>query len=83
MSRHHAAHAGDVTHIVDHINNISHEEAEKIYGIEFREGESIYDPIYHMVFDSVPEWAEYNVTQDELEYEEDINTFRTDNPHYS
>jgi hypothetical protein len=75
MTRHHAVHAGDVLHIVNDINRLNPEDAEKLYGFEFREGLSIFDPMYNKSFGSVEEWAEFNVQQDDLEYEEDINTY--------
>lgn len=83
MSRHHAAHAGDVTHIVNDIHNMSFEEAENMYGIELKKDGTVYDVMYGRSFDSLGEWAEYNVQQDELEYAEDINTYKEDHPGYS
>lgn len=72
MSRRHSAHAGDVTHIVNDINDMSPEEAENIYGIQFLEQGRIYDTMYNREFGSLGEWAEFNVQQDEMEFEEDI-----------
>jgi len=72
MSRKHAAHAGDVTHIINDIQNMSQDAAEQFYGIEFRENGFIYDTMYNKEFASVGEWAEFNVEQDEMEYAEDI-----------
>lgn len=83
MSRHHAAHAGDVTHIINDICNMSQEEAQKMYGIEFIEGGKVYDEMYGRKFGSLDEWAEFNVQQDELEYEEDINQYKSGEPNYS
>jgi hypothetical protein len=83
MTRHHAVHAGDSTHILNNISHMTPEETEQIYGIEFREGQAIYDPIYNKTFNSLSEWVAYTIKQEELEYEEDINTFKSDHPGYS
>ena len=81
MSRHHAAHAGDVTHIINDIRSMSKEEAETVYGIELREGGIVYDVMYRREFSSLGEWADFNVREDEFEYEEDINHFKEDRSH--
>ena len=83
MSRHHAAHAGDVLHTLNDIESMPRSDAEKIYGIEFREGLAVYDKMYDRIFDSIGEWADFNHEQDEIEYEEDINTFKSDHAGYS
>ena len=68
MSRHHSAHAGDVTHILNDIKSMSREEAETVYGIQFLDGDKIYDPTYSQTFNSLGEWADFSVAQDEMEF---------------
>jgi len=78
MSRHHAAHSGDVTHVIDDIEHMSREDAERIYGISFMEDGRVLDSEHQRTFPSLMKWAEFNKEQDELEYEEDINHYRED-----
>ncbi len=78
MSRHHAAHAGDVNHIIHDINHMSREDAERMYGIEFKEDGRVFDPMYNRGFKTLAEWAEFNIEQDEFEYAEDINHHKED-----
>jgi len=73
MSRHHAAHSGDVNHIINDIEHMKQTEAEEIYGISFEEDGKIFDTMYNRTFSSLREWAELTYAEDELEYEEDIN----------
>ncbi len=78
MSRHHAAHSGDVTHVIYDIQHMSQEDAERIYGISFMEDGKILDSAEQRTFPSLLEWAKFNKEQDELEYEEDINHYKED-----
>lgn len=73
MSRHHAAHSGDVNHILNDIDEMDRSEAETIYGIIFQEKGKVFDTMYNREFSSLREWAELTYAEDELEYEEDIN----------
>lgn len=76
MSRHHAAHAGDVTHTVHDITHMPQAEAERIYGIVFMEDGKIQDSVHQKTFPSILKWAEFSKAQDELEYAEDINHYK-------
>ena len=75
MSRHHAAQAGDVRHLLHDIASMPPEDAEKIYGIEFWSDGRIFDDTYGKVFDDLTHWVNYTVEQEEIEFEEDINHY--------
>lgn len=74
MSRHHNVHAYEVMHVINDVNNMSQEEAEQIYGIEFYEDGTIFDPTYNQTFISIGDWANFSVEQDEVEYSEGFKT---------
>jgi hypothetical protein len=73
MSRNYHVHANEVAHVVNDIRNLSPEEAEQFYGIKIADNGSVFDPVYNRKFETVTEWAEFNVNQDETEYEEEFN----------
>jgi len=73
MSRHYSAHAQDVSGIINDINSLEPEEAEAIYGIEFRDNGKVFDTVHQREFVTLGEWAEFNVTQDDIEYREEIH----------
>lgn len=74
MSRNHHIHAHEVSRVINDINRLGHEEAERLYGIEFRNEGRVYDPTYDREFISVGEWAEFSFSDDETEYSEDIRS---------
>lgn len=78
MSRHHAAHAGDVRHILHDIETMPQEDAERIYGIEFWSDGKIFDDTYGKVFKDLGQWVDYIVEQEEIEFDEDINRYGED-----
>lgn len=71
MSKHnHGAIGHDVTYIVQDIMRMSQEDAEAVYGIKMLEGGRVFDPTYNQEFESVGDWAQFSVEQDQVEYEE-------------
>lgn len=75
MSKHnHSAIAQEITHTIHEINRLSKDEVYDIYGIELLEDGRVFDPTYNKTFESVSEWAEFNIEQDEIEYEEHFHT---------
>lgn len=71
MSKHnHGAIGHDVTYIVQDIMRMSQEDAEAIYGILMLKGGRVFDPTYNQEFESVGDWAQFSVEQDQVEYSE-------------
>lgn len=71
MSKHnHGAIGHDVSYIVQDIMRMSQEDAEATYGIKMLVGGRVFDPTYNQEFESVGEWAQFSVEQDQVEYSE-------------
>ena len=71
MSKHnHGAIGHDVNYIIQDVMRLPKEEAENIYGIEFTDDGKVFDPTYNQAFESVGEWAQFSVEQDQVEYSE-------------
>lgn len=66
----HSAIAQEIAYVVGEVNKLSEEEVRSLYGIDLLEDGKVFDPMYDQVFPSVGEWAEFNVEQDDIEYEE-------------
>ncbi len=82
MSRHHHVHASEVTHVVNDVRALPKEDAERIYGIELREGGTVFDPTYNREFASIGEWADFSYEQDEMEYGEEFGHGRQTHDDY-
>jgi len=71
MSKHnHSVVAQEITFIVNEVNRLPEDEVKSLYGIELLETGKVFDPTYDKTFESVSEWAAFNVEQDDVEYEE-------------
>jgi len=71
MSKHyHGVTASDVAFIVSEVNRLTLEEVKIVFGIEILEEGKVFDPVYDKTFESVSEWAAFNIEQDDMEYEE-------------
>lgn len=70
MSRNHSVLANEAAHLAKEVESLDPEDARMIHGVEINEDKSVYDPMFGMNFDSVREWAEFTVEQDELQYSE-------------
>lgn len=66
----HSAVAQEVAYVISEVKRLSQEEAQSVYGIELLPNGKVFDPMYNRTFDSIGEWAEFNVEQDDMEYEE-------------
>lgn len=77
MSEHfHSVIANDVRYTINDVNDMTKEEAELIYGIEFKEDGKIFDPVYNQTFEGLSDWATFNIEQDDMEYEEHFHVSR-------
>lgn len=72
MSRHHQTHANDVSFILNSVRDMSREEIQAVYGIELNTDGTVFDPTYNQSFGSIGEWADFSVSQDEVEYSSHI-----------
>ena len=70
MSRNHSASAQDAAHIINEMIGLDAEQAYDKFGVEMNEDGSIFDPIYQMKFQTIGEWANFSVEQDNIESEE-------------
>jgi hypothetical protein len=71
MSKHnHNVIAHEVSFTINEINKLTEDEVRSIYGIELLENGKVFDPTYNKKFESVGEWAEFNIEQDDVEFEE-------------
>ncbi len=71
MSKHHhSIIAAAIAFTVSEIAKSSADEIEKLYGIQLSEDGTVFDTTYNKTFESVSDWAEFNIEQDDLEYEE-------------
>ncbi len=70
--------AHDVTYIINQASALPHEEFELLYGIEFLAHGKILDSTYNQEFESIGEWAAFNVTEDMTEYSEHIGGYYYD-----
>ncbi len=66
----HSVMSQEITFIVSEISRLSKEDVKSIYGIDMLEDGKVFDPTYDKTFDTVGEWAAFNVEQDDVEYEE-------------
>jgi len=66
----HAVNSHEIMFIVNEVKRLGEDEVKDLYGIELLEKGKVYDPTYNKTFDTVAEWAGFNVEQDDLEYEE-------------
>lgn len=66
----HSAIAQEVTYLINEINRLSDEEIKILYGIELIEKGKVFDTTYDRTFDSINEWAMFNIEQDDIEFEE-------------
>lgn len=80
MSRHHSSHANDVSSMIRNINEMGENEASRLYGIEFLDEGAVYDTMYNREFQSLGDWAEFTVEQEEAEYSEDFG-YEDDTPY--
>ena len=69
----HSVIAHEVTYIVSEISRLSEEEVKSTYGIELLEKGKVFDPTYDKEFETIGEWATFNVEQDEVETEEQFH----------
>ncbi len=71
MSRHHHI-AADTAHQVQHdVQHLSHEELNRLYGIEVLDDGSVYDPTYSQHFKTLGDWVAFEAEQDEMDYSEE------------
>lgn len=68
--RNYGANSHEIAYIVNEVNRLTEEEIKSLYGIELFDNGKVFDPTYDKTFDSVSEWAEFNIEQDNVEYEE-------------
>lgn len=66
----HTVNSQEITYIVNEVKRLDEDEVKSLYGIELLEAGSVYDPTYNKTFDTVAQWAEFNIEQDDVEYEE-------------
>jgi len=66
----HSVMAQEVTYLISQINKLTEEEVHSLYGIELSADGKVYDTTYDKKFDSINEWAMFNIEQDDVEYEE-------------
>lgn len=66
----HSAVAQDIMFTITEVNRMWPDELMSLYGIEIFGGGKVFDTTYNKVFETVGEWAEFNVEQDGVEYAE-------------
>lgn len=76
--RHHAMHASQSHAIVKYINNMTNDQIESTYGIEFMPYGVIFDPTYNKTFESLGDWADWCISNDEMELKGIIQHLRYD-----
>jgi len=77
MSKHnHSAVAQEVAFTINEVNRLSPDEVLSVYGIELLPNGKVFDQTYNKTFESVGEWAEFNIEQDDMEYEEHFHNHR-------
>jgi len=64
----------DAAHIIADIKQMDAEEVTMVYGIEIAKDGSVTDPTYGLGFDSVAEWANFSIEQDNIEFSETIHS---------
>lgn len=69
MSRNRTPAANAVANIIRDIRDLPKSEVESLYGITISDNFNIFDKTYNMKFNSVGEWAEFSVDQENSEYE--------------
>lgn len=68
MSRHNASKSYEIQTLVKQVNEATPDELYSLHGIDIDEYGSVYDTCYQKQFDSVQEWATFNI---EMESSED------------
>jgi DNA-binding protein Fis len=66
MSRHNASKSYEIQSLVKQVNEATEQELYDLHGIEVSDG-TVYDMCYDQHFDSVVEWATFNIEQEALE----------------
>ncbi len=66
----HNVNSHEITFIVNEVKRLEEDEVKSLYGIELLDDGKVYDPTYSKTFDTVAEWAAFNLEQDDVEYEE-------------
>lgn len=70
----HSVIAHEVTYIVSEISRLSEDEVKVLYGIDFLEDGKVFDPTYDKEFETIGEWATFNVEQDEVVHDEHFHS---------
>jgi len=79
MSRsNHSAVAHEIMFVVNEVNRLPEEEVKSLYGIEIFEDGRVFDQTYNKIFGTVGEWAQFNVEQDDVQYEEHFHGKETE-----
>jgi len=66
----HAVNSQEIAYTVNEVKRLDNDEVKSLYGIELLDKGRVYDPTYDKSFDTVAQWAEFNIEQDDVEYEE-------------
>lgn len=64
----------EVSNVLHEMKGKSNDEIERMFGIEFNDDGTIFDPTYQREFESIAEWAWFSAEQDEIEMSENINS---------
>lgn len=71
-TRHYAMHAAQANAVVASLYDMDYEQIHKTYGISIEPTGIVYDPTYEREFNSLSEWADWCVANDEYETRESI-----------
>lgn len=72
MSRHNH-HSSEVTRIVNEISHMTQQDIVDTYGIFVDKNGRVEDPTYSRKFETVAEWAQFSLEQEEMEYSEQFH----------